>query len=147
LVRLVFISHANAAVNDRHAFFPLEVNSQTNAIQLSKTVNQKIALNGCFFVLCLKLFCAINAPGQPPMRAKRCSVLSLVRQPPSLYSAYRGVMGRDAGASRRPEGVSLTAGLGGSFTLKTNQWTKAIYLLFVIGMANFDALRQRLCDC
>ncbi len=63
---------------------PSAVNNHANAAQFATTVTQKTAWNERLRDLCRKRSWAINAPGQPPTSARRCNVLSLVRQVPRV---------------------------------------------------------------
>ena len=69
-------------ITARNKAAPRSVVSQPNAAQLAITVSQKTHWNSCLLDLCRSSRCAASAPGQPPTRAKRWSVLSRVRQCP-----------------------------------------------------------------
>ena len=56
--------------------------TQLSALIFITTVAQKTCLNSVFMDLCLNFCCAYIAPGQPPIRANMCNVLSFVRQLP-----------------------------------------------------------------
>ena len=45
-------------------------------------VNQKASLNTIFLDLCLSICCANTTPGQPPIKANKCKILSWVRHSP-----------------------------------------------------------------
>src|SRR5439155_26722322 len=56
--------------------------NHTRAAQFRATVTQNANWKDGFRDLWRRIFWAINAPGQPPIKAKTCNVLSGVRQAP-----------------------------------------------------------------
>ncbi len=77
---------------ERSATAPESEKSHARAQQLRMTVAQNTTWNDGFLDLWRSSRCAARAPGQPPASAKKCKVLSLVRQrsffAADLSSAY-----------------------------------------------------------